>query len=343
MGTVCERNLCDGCKACLSVCTKGAITIEENMEAFNALIEEALCVKCNQCRKTCQRNRSPKAVKPIQWYQGWACEDEVRARSASGGAASALIHTFQSMGGAVCCCVFEEGHFGFRFLNPPFDMKRVAGSKYVKSDPQGIYEAIEKKLKLGEKVLFIGLPCQVAAVKNYCGAEYTDKLYTVDLICHGTPSVRTLELFVQQYGIKPDDLEDIKFRKKARFQVFEEQNDSYKRIAKSGVQDCYMTAFLNGLSYTENCYHCNYAKLERVSDVTLGDSWGSRLPQEEMMKGISLILCQTTKGLDLVHRCALKLEPVNLETAVRSNSQLRAPAPKPPPAGQIFPEPAPGT
>lgn len=54
----------------------------------------------------------------------------------------------------------------------------------MKSNPYGIYKIIKKKILNGEKLLFVGLPCQVGAVINYVGEH--DNLYTVDLICHGT-------------------------------------------------------------------------------------------------------------------------------------------------------------
>lgn len=49
--------------------------------------------------------------------------------------------------------------------------KNFAGSKYVKSNPVNIYSKVAKELKTGNKVLFVGLPCQVAAVKNYVKNE----------------------------------------------------------------------------------------------------------------------------------------------------------------------------
>ena len=51
-------------------------------------------------------------------------------------------------------------------------------------------------------------------------------------------------------------------------------------------------AFLCSLMYTDNCYECKYAKLERVSDLTIGDAWGTELT-EEMKQGVSLALSQT--------------------------------------------------
>ena len=79
------------------------------------------------------------------------------------------------------------------------------------------------------------------------------------------------------------------------------------------------------MDYTDNCYSCKYARLERVSDISIGDSWGSDIKEEEK-KGISLILCQTEKGIDLLEQSKMTLEAVDLERAVASNHQLKHPS-----------------
>lgn len=88
----------------------------------------------------------------------------------------------------------------------------------------------------------------------------------------------------------------------------------------------YTYAFLNALDYTENCYNCTYASLERVSDITLGDSWSSELERAQRKKGISLILCQTEKGREMVEAAGLILHDVDLGKAVEANHQLRRPS-----------------
>ena len=50
------------------------------------------------------------------------------------------------------------------------------------------------------------------------------------------------------------------------------------------VQDMYTYAFLTSLDYTANCYSCQYATLSRVSDITIGDSWGSDRPDSEQKR-----------------------------------------------------------
>lgn len=182
---------------------------------------------------------------------------------------------------------------------------------------------MKKRLKEGKTVLFIGLPCQVAALKKYVGES--ENLYTVDLICHGTPSPKLLGKFLEQYSCSLDQLHDIRFRIKAQYQITSEDRIFFPR----GGRDPYMIAFLNGLIYTENCYSCKYARKERVSDITIGDSWKSDLPSDEQKRGISLILVQTKKGNELLKRSSMRLHDVDIEKAILANHQLQHPTNEP--------------
>lgn len=323
--TVCQINKCTGCMACVDICPKNAVSIKDSLSAYNAEIDETKCINCNLCHNACQNNNDIEFIKPVKWYQGWAEDEEVRAGGSSGGAASAIMQAFVSGGGYVCSCAFENGRFIFKTTNKVDDIAQFKGSKYVKSDPIGAYKQVKALLKNGERVLFIGLPCQVSALKLFIGNKLQDNLYTADLICHGTPSPQLLEMFLKQYGYELSHLKDIKFRVKAKFQV----REGYKGIITTGVTDSYLISFLNGLCYTDNCYECRYARFERVSDITLGDSWGSCLSEAEKQKGISLVLCQTQKGVDLVEHCGMKLLDVDIKNAVKNNKQLNAPSTKP--------------
>lgn len=322
MKTVCELNKCAGCMACIDVCPKGAISIEDNLSTYNAVIDMNKCIGCNTCHSICQANYPAKMLSPIRWYQGWAKTPDVRKHCPSGGIATAISQAFIEAGGVVCSCTFNNGAFVFEFAENVEELQKFAGSKYVKSNPVGIYRSVKEYLKRGRNVLFIGLPCQVSALKKYVGAQHKNKLFTVDLICHGTPSPKLLEMFLNQYGYTLKNLQDIQFRVKTKFMVYAD----YKSVITDGVSDRYSIAFLNSLTYTENCYSCQYACKERVSDLTLGDSWGSELPIEEQKKGISLLLCQTEKGKGLLQMAGIHLENVNLKKAIANNHQLNHPS-----------------
>ena len=323
MRTVCDNNQCTGCAACISKCSKNAIHIEDDLKTYNAIIDETLCVNCGQCESVCPTKTTVLCSQPISWQQGWALDEAIRKNASSGGLASALIIGFIRAGGVVCSCVFDKGEFVFDFADSEYSAKRFAGSKYVKSNPNGIYKKIKEYLVHGKKVLFIGLPCQAAAVRLY--TKDHELLYTVDLICHGTPSPIILRMFLKEKGYNIENMEEVKFRKKAEFNL----SDGHKGIEPPTVQDRFTFAFLRSLFYTENCYSCQYATTERVSDITLGDSWGSQLSIEEQKKGISLILCQNEKGEELLSMATLHLEDVDVERAILNNRQLSSPSLKP--------------
>lgn len=331
--TVCSKNQCNGCMACVDACPQKAIEIKDELAYYNAFIKEDCCIHCNACHRVCPNNSSVGILEPRNWYQGWARQESVRLRSASGGVASAIASYFVENGGDVCTCVFDHGKFCFKCLESKETLRGISGSRYVKSNPEGIYRIVQQKLKGGKKILFIGLPCQVDALKHFIKADMQDNLYTVDLICHGTPSPRLLEVFLQQYGYSLQTLNDIQFREKTGFQV----SSLGKRIAAvAGVNDRYTIGFLQGLFYTDNCYNCPYATLRRVGDIALGDSWGSNLSEDEKQKGISLILIQTKKGKFIIDQANLHKEEVDLGRAVENNPQLKSPVAKPDKREQFF-------
>lgn len=324
MSSVCKKGECTACMACAEACSRSAITVIDDVRNYNPQIDDEKCISCGLCRNICQNEKLVYGKDPVLWYQGWAKDENIRSISTSGGLAAAIAKKFVEGEGAVCSCEFQNGGFSFSLVNDTKELERFAGSKYVKSNPYGIYTPIKERLSKGEKILMIALPCQIAAVKNFVGKHLHKNLYTIDLICHGTPSPKILSAFLKQYGYSLMDIKDIWFRKKSRIKTTGE-----KIVVSEGALDPYTLTFLNSINYTENCYSCRYAGRERVSDLTLGDSWGSFLSDEEKRKGISLALCMNEKGKYLLDIADLHLEHVDLEKAIEHNHQLARPCEKP--------------
>ena len=322
MNTVCELNKCAGCMACTTICPKEAISIQDSLSEYNAVIDSDKCVDCNACHKVCQYNRKPVFRKPLLWKQGWAQDKTIRDHASSGGVASSIELSYIKNGGVVYSCSFINGDFRFIRVDNEAELIKLQGSKYVKSNPDGVYKAIKSDLQKERRVLFLGLPCQVAAVLNICGEH--ECLTTIDLICHGSPSPKLLELFLKDHRLSISDISSIEFRTKSKFQLKPDQ----VALSSPRITDYYTMLFLNGTTYTENCYSCGYARTERVSDITLGDSWGSELPIEEQKKGISLLLIQTEKGAQLVENSNLELFDVDSDKAAANNHQLNHPSVK---------------
>ena len=309
--------------ACVSVCSKNAITVVDKIKNYNAVINNDKCINCHACEKVCPVNNNTELKAPISIEQGWADNNDIRNTSSSGGLATAISYSFIINGGVVCGCLFHNGNFVFKIVDSVNDLHLFQGSKYVKSNPINAYKEIERFLKNGKKVLFIGLPCQCDGIKRYFGLKLQENLYTIDLICHGSPSPLILKKYLSEKNLDLDDVESISFRKKAFFSLYINR----KKIVPNRVRDRYMILFLSGICYTENCYHCGYATLNRVSDITLGDSWGSELSLEEQKKGVSLIICQSDKGRKLIDMSNIHIEPVDPNKAIQSNHQLQSPSP----------------
>ena len=319
MNTVCKQNECSGCMACVDICPVNAINIQDNIEHMNAYINPETCIHCNACSNVCQCNHPSPLHEPVRWYQGWA-DKLIRERSSSGGFATSIFRNFIMQGGVVSSCKLIDGEYRFVLIKSLEGLNGVSGSKYVKSHPCGIYKEVKAQLVAGEKVLFLGLPCQVSSMKNYIGDQYAEKLYTIDLICHGTPSIKLLKKALYEYGVDITQQKEILFRRNSRFGL----EADLKSIVPDGVSDFYSMAFLAGIDYTRNCYSCHYATGNRVGDLTLGDSWGTEIYEEES-EGISLALAQTNKGMELLSMANLELRDVNLEKAKIPNTQLRFP------------------
>lgn len=213
--TVCAKNQCVGCMACFDMCPKSAITIVDTRQAYNAVIDEEKCIHCGICTNVCQNNKETTLKHPETWYQGWIEDEKLRRKSSSGGAAKAISRQFISEGGVVVSCCFKNGVFGFECAASFEELEKFTGSKYVKSNPSGTYKKVQELLKEKKKVLFIGLPCQVGALKTVI--KENDNLYTVDLICHGTPSPKLLRDYLELHNVNLEEVSSISFRYKDVF------------------------------------------------------------------------------------------------------------------------------
>ena len=178
MKTVCDKNKCCGCYGCVNVCNRNAIRISDSGRSFNAIIDADKCVNCGKCVNICQMNNEVDKKKPVRWLQGWA-EETIREESTSGGFATAISKKFAEYG-VVISCVFKDGEFVFDACDSPENVGQFAGSKYVKSNMSDAYLKVRYYLDKGNKVLFIGLPCQAAEIKRFFGEEknlYGKNLY----------------------------------------------------------------------------------------------------------------------------------------------------------------------
>lgn len=322
---------CCGCLLCKELCPKKCISVvKDDLGHLNPRIDAEMCIDCGICAKSCPEITPISLNKISEVYAGWDKENTAREKSSSGGAATLIALKFVEGGGIVYGCAFVQP-FGFKHIRctDHESLERLRGSKYVQSDTQECWNLLRADLKEGRNVLFIGTPCQVAAAKRTF--KNTENLYTIDLICHGVPSVETFKGSLPS-NIKHEEIRNITFRNNTNYilNVLNKQNEIiYSRPLS---QNWYMKGFFTSLFSRRSCYNCKYAQEKRVGDITLGDFWGINdccIAKEEE-KGISAIIINSEKGniqLSSINGQAKLLKRDSVEVK-KGNKQLNHPSRK---------------
>ena len=341
-----EKSKCCGCGACMKICPRNAISMEEDEHGFiYPKIDESKCVNCGVCKKICSFQNSVETNKSQKAY-AFSLKDEKKImNSASGGAFYALAESMISQGGIVYGSSMQKENgimtVKHKRAEKIEELKQFQGSKYVQSDMTDAFIMIRNDLLQGKKVLFSGSPCQNAALKKFLSKEYNN-LYTVEIICHGVPNLRLFQDFIKYYEKKlGGSIEEFYFRDKSRGQgyitktIYTAKDNSKQIKIKPGEQFAYIRFFSKSLTLRENCYKCPYAGENRVADITIGDFWGFNDVHPEMkgndqfteMKGISCVLVNSERGLDYLSKCKndFYLLESSFEKVQKHNEQLKAP------------------
>lgn len=323
---------CTGCGACANVCPKNAITMKENEEGFLApVIDFDKCIHCGLCRKTCPpmnqvSNRSNSETPECKAV--WA-DDEVRLKSSSGGMFTVLAEYVLDKGGYVCGAAYDkENNFYIKHkvIGDKSGLDELRGSKYVQSDTGFVFRDIKKYLEDGKDVLFCGTPCQVAGLKNFLKKDH-EKLITCDLVCHGVPAYKVFDRYIKEkYG--ENTIKDFKFRQKeisyeCTKGIVEFKDGSRRMI--STADDEFEKLFHGSFMFRECCYDCQYAKLPRYGDFTVGDFWGISQfnPEFNDAKGTTLLLINNDKAKAIIEQVSDKFklyEDAPIDVAMRNNS-----------------------
>lgn len=293
-----EGKTCIGCEACSNICKYNAINLTVNDEGFPQAVVNNLCTGCGNCLNVCPLHQTPKENSPDPPCYAFQATDEERKFSSSGAVFPRLSKYVLSKGGYVAGPIFDK-KFELRYIltDDPKKIESMKGSKYVFSYMGEIYSKIKAKTKNKKLVLFVGCPCQVAALRNYVGNS--DYLITVDLLCGGLPSPELFKNYIHSSS-NANQIKDIKFRDK-RYPygtLVIGYDDGTEQVS---YRDPYYEAFLLDITKMIQCSKCQYANTPRVGDLTIGDFWQIEkiIPSASVNEGVNCILLNTQKGKEI--------------------------------------------
>ncbi len=297
-----SKDQCCGCSVCANICPKDAIVMKSGVGGYLVpRIDEArLCIDCGACTRVCPVINPPYKTDIDPETHIVKASDSIRAISSSGGVFRVLSEYVISQGGLVVGAAFDDnGDVNMIIASDKHGIDEISGSKYVESFANDIYQVIKRKLGEGYKILFTGLPCQIAALNNYLG-KYYPNLVTVDIICHGPLSRDMFKSFVKE-----------RFDKKVVKVTYRNKEltgwDYTKGIVKyyfedksieNNSGDLYMKAFLSNLGTRSSCAYCIFAESPRQGDISMGDYWNAKHNNcdYEDDKGISVVSLNTYSG-----------------------------------------------
>lgn len=316
MEKICQENECCGCGICSNICPQNAISMEYNKKGFfEPIINKELCIDCGLCQNKCPIINNIPKIEPIKIYACKNKNEQKRETSSSGGFFQEISELILNQSGSVFGVSFDDE---FNVIHEKVDnikdLEKIKKSKYVQSNTKNIFNQVKEELNLNRKVLFSGTPCQIQALKNMKNKN-EDKLYLIDLVCHGVPSPGIFDeykkILENKYNSKITNINFRykKFEETQNIKIDFENGESY--VSSYRLGDMYYRLFLKDLVLRECCYDCKFRSFERISDISLADFWGIEKGSAKEFadkKGISLVLINTEKGLELFNSVKDKLE-----------------------------------
>lgn len=299
-----SHRTCTGCGVCANRCPKKIISMEEDKEGFFYPIirEPSACVGCGACMSICPAiNRT--YAKEVDYGTALyaSCKDENRlSQSASGGVAGGLYRTFLNEGNSCIVGVrYTEDFRNVEYVvtDEEENISSFLGSKYIKADIHNIYDMLLPYLQSGKKVLVIGLPCEVAAVKSRF-IRYQD-LYTAELICHGPTTKQVLSSYIDCIERENESrVVNFSLRKKQPtwkpyyiYAEFENGSNCSEKFIESSFSDAFQ------IIKRKSCNHCPFKDGHSCSDLILGDFHAAlKGTMEYNQYGSSIVFPITDKG-----------------------------------------------
>ena len=302
-----NKSECTGCSACMAACPLDCIAMQYDEEGFWYPQSSDACINCGKCERVCPLPKTDNTANHGE-QKAYAClseDDEIWRRSASGGAFSEICLAWGDSQTIVVGAAWDGLKVHHVCVEGVENIHLLCRSKYVASYPENTFREIKNYLKQGRKVIYCGVPCQVAGLKSFLNHEY-ENLLTIDLICHGAGSPYVFESAIhkmeKQFG---DNISGYEFR--AKRNCYEQDYLCAVNICSTKVyivNDPYMQLFLKQNCLRPSCgEHCKFRNRNRQGDLTIADFKGLVKVFPDLLgskRNYSTIVTNNKKGEDIV-------------------------------------------
>lgn len=270
---------------------------------------------------------------PIKVYAARILNKIALMNSSSGGAFTAITDHFINNRGAVAAAIYNyQSHSEvFCIINSVSDRDSARGSKYMQSKPGAIFKDAELWLKNNPEktLLFVGMGCQADGFRKYAELKgFRDRVYIVDIVCHGSPSPKLWREYAESIERKHGG--------KISYVTFKDKRNGWNSPTavvvinnrEISIKD-YVRIFYNRCALRPSCHVCPYATVDRKTDITIGDFWHieQTIPDFYDPNGTSLFLIHTNRGEELFEKIKGNLDYRLSNTQQCWQANLEAPTP----------------
>lgn len=299
-----KKTECCGCEVCVSACPVDAIFMKKDGEGYRyPQIDMGRCIQCSKCDKCCPIiSRREKSSSRLKAYACYYNNEVVRAESTSGGIFTVIAEYILEKKGIVYGVSFNKDFVAeYSCARNKEELQKFRGSKYSQSTTNKVYENVKRDILSGKIVLFSGLPCQIEGVRSYLEKDY-EQLYLLDMACFGIGSPGFWSKYRKE--VYPN-AEYIRFKDKSEgwknWKILVMENGENKYYSR--YEDLFMKSYLRGINLRLSCYECRFKGINRNSDFTIADCWGtgerSNLNDD---RGLSALLLHTNKAEDIFEK-----------------------------------------
>lgn len=356
---VCEmvvaNNVCIGCGMCAGILPKvlrmrtdkyGAYIpglIEESSEDWGELSLKVCPFADNEDnedtiaarlfgRQEGVRHR-PETGYYLQCATGYVNNEEARLASTSGGIIVWLAGEMLCSGKVDSVALVGpsadgENLFEYQVIRDSAELYKCRKSRYY---PVEISHIIEKIKEMDGRILFIGLPCFIKAMRLAMKVDTVLKeriAYTIGLFCGHLKSRHYAAYLSRCCGVHERDVKTVDFRKKvpgkpANKYAFEvlTQNDGKEEHREIMMQDVWASSWSNNLFMLDACEYCDDIMAE-TADVSVGDAWLSECVKD--YRGTSIVISRRKGILEIlkagVEKGELSLKETSVEKVVQSQA-----------------------